>query len=119
MSGYEYELGSGEIRDVLLSLIKEEEEKADLYQKIKCRVDDMLLAFFHSKYGIKAGDIVRHSDGKRKLKLKSFILTCRSLENRPFILAREILPFGLAKPKKYFPQDWMTEDEFVKYREES
>jgi hypothetical protein len=110
-------LGSGEIKDILSVLLAEEDQKRRSYKEIKDRVEKMLISFLSSKYGVEKGDVVYHSDGKSKLEFQSFCLKTRDrdLDKRPFIFARVILPFGLAKPKKYHPQDWMTEEEFKKF----
>jgi hypothetical protein len=111
-------LGSGEIKDILTVLLDEEDQKRRDYKNIKDRVDKILISFLSLKYGVEKGDVVHHSDGKSLLEFQSFCLNSRDsrdLDKRPFIFARVILPFGLAKPKKYHPQDWMTDEEFKKF----
>lgn len=111
-------LGSQEIKDVLGPLISEEREKRLEHKNIKDRVDRMVLAFFSERYGLSEGDVVLEVSTHSRLRFEKFIADMGDdesgvgfLEKRPFVMARPIHPFGLGKPKKYYPADWITEKE--------
>lgn len=119
-------LGAGEIRDLLLDVMNEEDRLRVQYRDIKQKADKMIRQYLQSKYDIKEGDSVFDVESRGKLQFEMFLIgdegiddPRRGIDSRPAILARAKFPFGLGKPKKYFPADWMTEQEFRKISQKS
>lgn len=119
------ELGYGELFDILAPLASEVEQKKKDYDELKAQLDERVQGYFSSKYGVREGDIVLEVGTGQELKFEKFLVNERrnedgskgvlieSIKRRPFIKARAIHPFGLAKTKKYFPPDWVTSEEMV------
>jgi hypothetical protein len=110
-------------REDVLEAIREESDKKVAYEEARRRADELVGELFSLIYNVRKGDIVYEAESGKELSLVSFVVSeqdmGRDIESRPYIVARMKLPFGLAKPKRYFPADWITREELEEIFEKS